>query len=295
MERQNDQMTSKEDVFTDEEKIIIHSAIIQSSALAIVNSEGNIQRANHAFHSMFNPASTGDDLWHIDKIIDEYAAQDFFNLVRDVISMEHCWSGQIRLRNNLHQSFHAFLHISKAPEKGLYVVQVNPVDHVNEYERLRLMAYTDELTGVPNFRCFHERMKQLLEGRDAALHFGVLFIDIDHFKALNDRYGHVVGDKLLKACVYKLMKNIYPDGEVFRKSGDEFLIIVQQPAQIEGLIERLYAAFMQQVYVDGEGIPMQVSIGASLYPIDGQDTESLIHTADAAMYQAKRQKEMPSP
>ncbi|WP_195575190.1 GGDEF domain-containing protein [Paenibacillus sp. 1001270B_150601_E10] len=249
MERHHHKETSQRNFFTDQESTQIYRSLMDTSMLAIVCSNGKVKKTNHAFETAFYASGIScERSLHIDHLLDEYAPQDFFSFVKEMVKKELKWSGQLRLKNAKQQSFHAFMHISGLRHSDDYLVQVFPWEQINEYERLRIMAYTDELTAIPNFRYFQEQMVQLLQHKPENA-FSLLFIDIDHFKSLNDRYGHVVGDKLLKACSYRLMKGAYPLGEVFRKSGDEFLILIHKQSYVSEIIRELTEADVNQYWL----------------------------------------------
>src|SRR5690606_5686133 len=121
--------------------------------------------------------------------------------------------------------------------------------------------------------------------------FGILFIDIDRLKNVNDRLGHAAGDQLLRAIVDRMKACVRKHDTLARLGGDEFVCILadlHQPLDAEPLA----AKFLQQLSsapfcIGGHRIPVTASIGISIYPTDGLDPESLIHKADSAMYLAK--------
>ncbi|MEX2103477.1 MAG: diguanylate cyclase, partial [Gaiellaceae bacterium] len=168
-------------------------------------------------------------------------------------------------------------------------------DELAEAQRqLTHIAYHDSLTGLPNRASFEERLKAALDGcaeeRCAA---AVLFIDLDNFKLINDSFGHAAGDELLRAVGERLSRATRGGDVVARQGGDEFLILiadiesedVQEAAEtVARKIRRtLRAPFM----VSDIEIFVSASIGISLFPLDAEDTETLLKHADAAMYQAK--------
>jgi len=154
--------------------------------------------------------------------------------------------------------------------------------------KLREQSERDELTGCLNRRSFNEAMARLAAARPA-LPLGVLLIDVDHFKAINDRHGHLEGDRMLVAVAALLERVIPPqEGRVYRYGGEEFAVLTEGrgPRELLLLGEALRAA----VAAGGEGLEpgmVTVSIGVADWP-QGQPPEAAVACADAALYKAKR-------
>ncbi len=159
--------------------------------------------------------------------------------------------------------------------------------------RLRHLADHDFLTGLPNRKLFYERLSQALEwaGTNNRL-VALLFLDLDGFKGVNDTLGHEMGDLLLKAVAGRLTRCLRASDTVSRLGGDEFTVIL--PA-IPGMPDAAKVAdkildILSQTYlIDGHAVSVSCSIGIGLYPLHGEDADTLINAADAAMYRAKQQ------
>ena len=289
MKTYSENMSNPIDHLTVQDMSAISSTLLQESMLAIVSLEGDIVKVSKRFEAMFYDDGAGKDSGplHFNGLIDEKGPRNFFSDLKEEMKTTNLWTGQIRLKNNRNQSFHAFMQISQDMKLSSYILQVFPLGQVNEYERLRSLAYTDELTGIQNFRNFRERMNEKL-GRGAK--FGLLFIDIDHFKKVNDVYGHVVGDKVLKACASRLVKCAFPWGQVYRKSGDEFVMIVDELNRIDKMIRQILKEFERPFFIEGRNMLIRISIGSSCYPKQGIEMEPLIRMADESMYLAKKHK-----
>ncbi|MDR9440731.1 MAG: diguanylate cyclase, partial [Halomonas sp.] len=160
--------------------------------------------------------------------------------------------------------------------------------------RLRISANYDPLTGLPNRAHLHERLSMALE-RAGATHgqLAVLFLDLDHFKGINDSLGHTQGDRLLQAVGQRLA-GVVRDGDVLgRLGGDEFLLVMEHlhaPADADQMARKLIDTLIQPFDIDEHEIFIGASIGISLYPCDGRSAEQLIQHADTAMYAAKALK-----
>ncbi|WP_151199755.1 putative bifunctional diguanylate cyclase/phosphodiesterase [Kozakia baliensis] len=158
------------------------------------------------------------------------------------------------------------------------------------HERASFQARHDALTGLPNRYAFDEALRQALSelGRFAKP-FAIFCIDLDHFKSLNDRYGHNVGDHLLRAAARRIAAVIGPDDILTRFGGDEFILLVNNLniPQIENLANAMIGAFSAPFLVGEESILLSLSIGISLAPAAGDSVEALLNAADLALYQVK--------
>ncbi|WP_151636537.1 putative bifunctional diguanylate cyclase/phosphodiesterase [Noviherbaspirillum aerium] len=154
---------------------------------------------------------------------------------------------------------------------------------------LDYLAHVDPVTGLPNRHTFNERLAETLGkvGRDGG-GAGLLLLDLDNFKIVNDTLGHHCGDLLLKLVARRLMECMRSDDIVCRTGGDEFAIILHASA-VEGTMvaQRILSALGAPFDLEGQEIYVTASIGISCCPQDGADIETLTRNADAAMYQAK--------
>lgn len=152
-------------------------------------------------------------------------------------------------------------------------------------------ANFDSLTQLPNRKLIRDRLLQLINHANRYnKKLGVLFIDLDDFKKINDNFSHQVGDSLLCDVANTLTSLIRAEDVVGRLSGDEFMVIAQNPARKESLItiaKKILAALRQIDLPENNNIQVNSSIGISVYPEDGCTCEDLIRNADLAMYQAK--------
>ena len=158
-------------------------------------------------------------------------------------------------------------------------------------EQIHFQAYHDALTGLPNRLLLVDRLIQALayaQRREGKL--ALLFLDVDHFKLINDSLGHAVGDRLLREVGRRLSEALRGEDTVARVGGDEFLLLLPHLTASEdaGLTaQKLLDTFAAPYSIDGHELHITASVGAALYPVDGADVETLLRNADAAMYAAK--------
>jgi diguanylate cyclase (GGDEF)-like protein len=161
----------------------------------------------------------------------------------------------------------------------------------NSRTRLEHLVQHDVLTGLPNRRLFQDRLEHaLVRARRNNQRVALLFIDLDHFKAINDRLGHDVGDAVLKAVASRLAAAVREVDTVARLGGDEFVILLDDPTHREHvaeIAEKLMEALKPEILFGDHALRVSVSIGISQYPDDGDTASGILANADRAMYRAK--------
>jgi len=164
-------------------------------------------------------------------------------------------------------------------------------DRKKAVERLAYMAYHDPLTGLPNRVTFHDRLvRDLARARRRKEVVGVVLIDLDRFKEVNDTLGHAAGDRLLVAVAERLQEVVRETDTLARMSGDEFCIILTDQRDEGGAIkaaQNIHSAFAAPFPFDGQATHVTASMGISLFPINGDTPETLVKNADIAMFRAK--------
>jgi diguanylate cyclase (GGDEF)-like protein len=157
--------------------------------------------------------------------------------------------------------------------------------------KLKHMAHIDQLTGLPNRALFMDRLGQALaQAQRQEIKLAVLFIDLDRFKVINDRHGHKTGDDVLKEVARKLRRCVRKMDTVARLGGDEFTIVltkISDAKDVAMVAQKVLNALTEPQQLEGEEYAIGGSIGISLYPQNGEDVDTLLANADAAMYQAK--------
>ncbi|WP_189836515.1 sensor domain-containing protein, partial [Sulfurirhabdus autotrophica] len=159
-------------------------------------------------------------------------------------------------------------------------------------ERARFLANFDSLTGLPNRTLLEDRVAQALAtAQRNHTQVGVLFLDLDRFKPINDTFGHAVGDMLLQEVANRLMQCVRKVDTVARLGGDEFIVLLPDLNGGEHAViavDNILQSMSQLFIIEGHQFKIMPSIGISIYPDDGSDMQTLIRSADAAMYHAKK-------
>jgi diguanylate cyclase (GGDEF)-like protein/PAS domain S-box-containing protein len=164
-------------------------------------------------------------------------------------------------------------------------------ERLNTERTIHYMAHHDALTGLPNRRLMQDRLHQaIVHARRHQRHVGVLFLDLDRFKLLNDTLGHDSGDQILKDVARRLVACVREVDTVSREGGDEFVVVLpdlEHPENARIVADKILREFARPFDVGGHEVHITTSIGISHYPNDSTDAGNLLKNADSAMYQAK--------
>jgi diguanylate cyclase (GGDEF)-like protein len=192
------------------------------------------------------------------------------------------------------------LPVSRGDELGLLArsfhdLQLEILEQLNALQTSRNaldhLAQHDSLTGLPNRRCFFERLEHAIaNARRSGKPLAVLFVDLDHFKQINDQLGHAIGDQVLQTIARQLSSITREVDTVARLGGDEFVILLEHfehSKDILQIVQKLHERFQSSLLIDGHALHIHASIGVSLYPRDGISAEQLLQYADSAMYNSK--------
>ncbi len=174
----------------------------------------------------------------------------------------------------------------------IYGTASDVTDRIENEQQMQFLAYHDQLTGLPNRSLFFDRFSQVIS--HATRHgeqFGLLFIDLDGFKLVNDRFGHDAGDTVLKVVAQRLRSGIRAEDTVARAGGDEFwvlLVNVAERSDCGSISEKIIDQISREISLDEQQkCYVGASIGISIFPEHGSDVESLLMAADTAMYSSK--------
>ncbi|WP_293763586.1 EAL domain-containing protein [uncultured Aquitalea sp.] len=220
----------------------------------------------------------------------------FYRQMWEGLTQRGQWSGEVWNRRKNGEIFPEWLNISVLTDSqgdiSHYVALFTDISERKEHEaRIQHLAEYDTLTDLPNRLLINDRLQRairmatLQEGRVA-----VMFVDLDHFKNINDTLGHNNGDLLLKQVAERLCGSVRDMDTVGRTGGDEFVLILPSVGQAEEaaqVAERILRAMKEPFRLDGDTLVVGCSIGISLMPDDGDDIQTLLMNADLAMYHAK--------
>jgi diguanylate cyclase (GGDEF)-like protein/PAS domain S-box-containing protein len=201
---------------------------------------------------------------------------------------------QVRCKDGSRKWFLASIRAARNAD-GKIVLHEGSVEDITErklaQERVDFLAYYDGLTGLPNRTLMRDRLNQALAiARRKHECIALLFLDLDRFKIINDSLGHSFGDLILQQVASRLKREIREEDTVARVGGDEFLIVltnVVSEAEVETIATRIVNSLSGEFAVQGRSLRISCSLGVSIFPRHGEDAETLIKNADAAMYSAK--------
>ncbi|MCM8637403.1 EAL domain-containing protein [Accumulibacter sp.] len=205
------------------------------------------------------------------------------------------WQGEIWNRRRNGEPFLEWLSINTVKDQNgkvvNYVGMFSDITKVREsQQRIEYLATHDELTGLPNRALFNDRLHLALARAERQQQsMGVVFIDLDNFKVVNDTLGHVTGDRLLKQAALRLLDCVRSEDTVARLGGDEFVVLLETTDRREATrtAERLLGALSASYHFEEHECFVSASIGLSMFPEDAADAGALMRNADSAMYRAK--------
>jgi diguanylate cyclase (GGDEF)-like protein/PAS domain S-box-containing protein len=221
---------------------------------------------------------------------------EFYQHMWDQLNAHKSWQGEIWNRRKNGEVFPQSLSISVATDeqgnvKEYVGIFMDITEQQKSQERIENLAFFDSLTGLANRRLLTDRAHQAIsyaKRQDCLI--GVLYLDLDHFKEINDVMGHLVGDELLVQVAERLKTCVRDVDTVCRMGGDEFVILINELANPDDAIEviqKVVAKLSHDFEIKERALTVSCSLGASFYPLDGDNFDQLLQSADTAMYQAK--------
>ena len=269
-----------------------------SEGVLITDTDANILAVNHAFTEITG-YSEAEVLGKNPRMLKSGRHDRAFYADMWSSLLQHGeWKGEIsgrRKNGEVFPKWQTITGIKNENDKLTHYVSVfSDISHIKESEeKLHHLAHHDSLTGLPNRMLLLARLEHSLEhaGREGC-NVAVMFLDLDHFKKVNDSLGHPVGDKLLQMVASRLLGSVRKDDTVARLGGDELTVILGSldganyaATAAKNILERLAKPY----HLEGQDVFVSASIGISVYPQDGKDTTSLLKNADTAMYMAKNE------
>ena len=269
-------------------------------AIVIFDARGAIMSTNSAFSRITGYTDREVRGKQLDALLNRPSGrhdESFYRRLLGRLRMFGRWKGELWARAKDGRGFAMLLSLSEIrDDKGRvshHVGVFTDVSRQKEYkERLEQLALHDSLTGLPNRALFLDRGTQALamaQRNDA--HVGLVFVDLDLFKAINDNYGHAVGDEVLRQAGGRMRGVMRDCDTVARLGGDEFVVLltdIKGESACEAAAQRLVEALTRPYPVNGIQVEVGASLGVALSPAHGSDIHTLLHRADLALYSIKR-------
>jgi diguanylate cyclase (GGDEF)-like protein/PAS domain S-box-containing protein len=267
--------------------------------LLVLDRDLRVVTASRSFYEFFKvkPEETvgqfiydlGDKQWDISKlrelletILPQQIAFDNYEVEHDFVTI-----GRRTLLLNARQIER------EVGKERIILLAIEDITERKKYEeKIQQMAFHDSLTGLPNRKLLSDRLGIVLaQAKRNKKKVGIVMLDLDNFKDVNDTLGHDVGDILLKAVAERLSGTLRKSDTVARFGGDEFVLIFPDMEVIEEaiqVVQKIIDRFHKPFLIDTHQLVVTTSIGIAVYPNDGMDEEILMKNADIAMYQAKQ-------
>jgi len=233
---------------------------------------------------------------HVTDFFNESLSQEFTTVIHKALASKtlQCIEYELDISNK-QEFYEARIMPTRIKENGKQTVMVIVRD-MTEIQRVKTkmqyLATHDALTTLPNRTLIFEHLNHVItSAKRSATRGALLFIDIDGFKYINDTYSHKTGDTLLKDFALRLIHIIRESDIVGRLSGDEFLLILENAKDendILNTVEKIKTNLLKPFVIQGKQIEVTVSIGIACYPANGENADQLIHAADLAMYEVKK-------
>ncbi len=272
--------------------------IIEASldGIIIVNSQGKIDYVNPTFTHVTGYSS--------DEAVGQTPAllksgrheENYYTEMWQQLQTDGYWQGEIWNRRKNGEVYPEWLTITAIRNDAGDIYQYAGIfcdisERKNQENQIRRLAYFDELTKLPNRRLFSDRLNMAV-ARSKRHHerLAIMFVDLDHFKKINDTLGHNTGDALLVEAAERLKHCTRDEDTVARMGGDEFILLfpeIESVDEVTKVAQRIVEAFSDPFVVDNQNLFVTASLGISVFPDDGEDTETIIKNADVAMYRSK--------
>ncbi|GGM12199.1 hypothetical protein GCM10009425_23970 [Pseudomonas asuensis] len=274
------------------------AALFENSrdSIVVLDQQRRILLANPTFQALCNRSIA--DLQGQQLPLPQGGRQDhnFYRTLWRTLLREGHWEGEVLWRRPNGMNFPGWLTISQIwqQDQRQFVMVLSDTSQLKESEaRLAHLAHFDPLTDLPNRLLARTRLDHALKRLQGEGQLAVLLLDLDHFRTINESYGHPAGDDLINAVADTLRSGLRPEDTLARIGGDEFLVILEQFERLDEVatlaqnLRQLFEAPLR--LADGQEVFLSLSLGISVHPSDGATADELIRNADAAMHLAKNQ------
>ena len=271
--------------------------ISSSEGILVTDDKGNIESVNPAFTTATD-YSLQELLGKTPSLLkSSHQTHEFYENMWSSLARDGHWQGEIWNRRKDGDVIPQWLSINATKddlgETTHYVALYTDISEIKMAEdRLLHLAHHDPLTGLPNRTLFQDRLSLAISHakRNKGM-VALIFLDLDHFKRINDTLGHNVGDLLLQSMASRIQSCIRESDSVARMGGDEFTVILPNVKQLEDAMvvaQKIIEAMSHPFQLDKHELQCSTSIGIALFPKDGNNIDTLIKSADTAMYSAKK-------
>ncbi|MHB1116489.1 diguanylate cyclase domain-containing protein [Sideroxydans sp.] len=265
-------------------------------AILITDEKRNILTVNPAFEHI-TQYSAAEVLGKNPKILSSgKQTHEFYALMWGTIEIAGKWSGEIWNRRKNGEIYPEWLSIAAVKNpKGEVINFISSFSDITKRkeaeQRIEFLAHYDSLTKLPNRALFGDRLRRALLLADRNKYkVGLMFLDLDKFKEVNDTLGHLAGDQLLQSVAERLRESVRASDTICRQGGDEFLILIEEidsNIELTRIADKIMDTMSRPHLLGDVSRTVSFSIGAAMYPDDADDEQSLIKCADRAMYLAK--------
>lgn len=268
-----------------------------SEGVMITNEKGIILDVNNAFYQLTG-YTAAEVIGHTPKLLKSgHHSEEFFAAMWQSLKQNGQWSGEVWNRNKSGEIYAELLNIAAVKnsegEATHYVSIFSDITQLKEHQhQLEKMAHFDALTQLPNRVLLSDRLHTALQHcQQYKQMMAVAYIDLDEFKPINDTYGHDVGDMLLVEAAKRMQETLGPEQVIARLGGDEFVVLLTQLKNVthcQGILANLNRTLAMPFKIKHRHLSISASIGATIYPDDNSDADTMIRHADQAMYTAKQ-------
>lgn len=282
-----------------EEQLRQFAAVFDSTmeSILVVSTDGRIIMVNRAFTRSTGYAAEEAQGESLELLCSGREDESFYRDLIKTLRDEGRWQGEIWIRCKHGGTFPVWASIS-AVRNGQgniasYACVFSDITVIKQTEeQLSYLAHHDALTGLPNRLAFAARLDNALARAKRYSHrVALLYLDLDHFKPINDTLGHGYGDRLLQTVAERLRNCVRAEDTIARLGGDEFVVILDEinhPQNAARLAQKIAQSIEQPIRLNGRQVTISGSIGISIYPDNAVDGDNLLKTADAAMYAVKQ-------
>ncbi len=285
----------------EEELRIAATTFDSQDAILISDREANILRVNQAFQDM-SGYSAGELIGKNPRIIkSERHDAAFFNTIQSTLLSSGEWSGEVWARRKNGEDYPIAVTITAVyddhQQVSNYVSVARDISDIKKTEQeIHQLAFYDHLTQLPNRRLLLERLQRTMAASARhGWHGALIFLDLDHFKTINDTQGHIMGDRLLVEAAQRLLTCVREIDSVARLGGDEFVVVLEElsvqaqeaAAQVESIVEKIRNELNKPYALNNYDYLSTASFGVNLFRGHQESIEDLLKHADIAMYQAK--------